>query len=207
MNQHPTDASGIPLRRRGSWLLLSVACLVAAGSALAAAAVATNQLSATSILKDIRNELHDYSKIQSASLLAMVSLEDNRPVYVDHALLVLQLPKGRWKLVNAIRQSKPSPVSPSWNPQWRPHDVRDAPYVAIQTFDHPPTREEMNRFLKVNEFQIESDQFFRVVERLVYDEAWKKVLGYTSGIQPLKRSSAGSPEGRNAGSSEQARGK
>ena len=198
MNHHPNNFSQSPHRRPISWLVVSVACLVAAGPAMAAATVATNQLSAVSILKDIRNEIHNYSRIQSANLLVVVSLEDDRPVYVDHALLLLQLPKGKWMLVHANRAAKPSPVLPTWNPKWQPATVTDSPRRFDRPFDHPPTREEVNRFLKDNEFQLESDKLFRVVERLVYDEAWEKALGYKSGIKPLKRSSTDPPTNKNA---------
>lgn len=176
---------------------MAAACVFPATAVRAAEPAGTNEVTAASIFQDIRNEIHDYHKVQTATLLIVVSLEDARPVYIDHALLVLQFPKEKWMLVDALREAKPSPVIPRWNPKWQPAIVTDSSRRFNRPFDHPPTREEVNQFLHDNRFQLESDQHYRVVARAVDDDAWETALGYRSDIAPLKRAEPTSPGDKN----------
>ena len=180
---------------------VATACLFAVATVTAAAPVNTNEVTAASILKDIRNEIRGNGKMQATTLLIMVSIEDDRPVYIDHALLVLQFPEGQWMLVHAQRAAKPSPFHASWNSKWRPFIVTDSLLRFYRPFDHSPTLDEVNLFLKDNQFQLESDDIYQVVAREVNEKAWEKSLGYKSGIKLLKHSSVVPPSDGNAGDS------
>jgi hypothetical protein len=175
------------------------ACVFAATAVMAAEPTGTKEVTAVSILQDIGNEIHDYNKVQASTLLLLVSTVDERPVYIDHALLVLQFPKGKWMLVHALRVPKPSPVGPRWSPKWQPLIVMDSARRFNRLFDHPPTRQEVKQFLQDNEFPLESDRSDRVVERVVDGEAWQKTLGYKSDIASLTRSAPTSPANQNVG--------
>jgi hypothetical protein len=143
----------------------------------ATAAADTNEVTAASILKDLAPD-ENYPG-QVATLLAFVAREDDRPWYADDALLVLQLPKGKWVLVHAVRNPKyPTGYrSGSGSTKWNMYHVMDAPHVGDRHFDHRPTRKEVDQFLKDNRWQSESDKFWRVVRRVVDEAAWQKVLG------------------------------
>jgi hypothetical protein len=153
--------------------LLSIA-LLAVGGGSAFAANDTNTVSAASILK----ELVGYGKPQTATLLAFVSREDDRPWYVDDALLVLQLRKGQWVLVHAVRNPRYPKNHKASSTAWLLHHVYDAPHVGDRYFDHRPTRPEVDQFLKENNWQFESDKLWRVVKRVVDEKAWQRVVGY-----------------------------
>ena len=158
-------------------MLLIPVWLLPAWTCPAAVPAATNGVTSVSILSDLR-----YGKVRTASLLAVVAREDDRPWYVDDALLVLQLPNHEWMLVHAVRNPKFPPGAPArrrvGSTKWHRYHVMDAPHVGDRRFNHPPTRKEVDRFLSDNEWQFESDKFWRVVRRFVDEEAWQRVLGY-----------------------------
>jgi hypothetical protein len=199
MNLYPTAVSRIRRRRTTAWLALWLVGSVAGGPAPSAAAAATNEVTAASIVHDLGYDKNDQGQV--ATLLAFVAREDRRPWYVDDALLVLYWPQGIWQLVHAVRNPK-YPKDYKFTPgstAWQLHHVYDAPSFAERSFDHPPTREEVNLFLKDNEFQFKSDRIFRVAERVFYDDAWEKVLGYRSEIKPIKRAVPASQADKNVG--------
>src|ERR1041384_7874061 len=83
----------------------------------------TNAVTAASILSDLHYES------SAAHLLAFISREDKRPWYVDNALLLLELPKGEWMLVHAVRNPK-YPAKLKRSPgRWHVHEVTDSPFV------------------------------------------------------------------------------
>lgn len=153
--------------------IVLVVFALAVWSGSAAIPADTNEVTSASILKDL-----GYGKVQTATLLTFISREDNRPWYVDDALLVLQLPKGEWMLVHAVRNPKFPKGHRGGSTRWHLHDVMDAPHVGDRRFDHRPARQEVDQFLKDNSWQFESDKFWRVARRLVDEEAWQKTLGY-----------------------------
>jgi len=183
--------------RRRLFVGLFLVGVLLAWTASADTAAETNVVTATSILKDL--DPHDGYRAQSATLLAFVAREDDRPWYVDDALLVLQLPKGKWVLVHAVRNPKypKGYQGGSSSTKWSLYDVMDAPHVGDRRFDHRPTRKEVNQFLKDNRWQFESDKYSRVVRRVVDDAAWQKVLGYQPIINSSKQHGAVPPTALN----------
>jgi hypothetical protein len=166
--------------------VLLMVCVLPVWIGSAATAAETNGVTATSILQDL--DPHDGYRAQSATLLAFVAREDDRPWYADDALLVLQLPKDKWVLVHAVRNPKyPKGYrGGSGSTKWSMYDVMDAPYVGDRHFAHRPTRKEVDQFLKDNQWQFTSDKYMRVVRRVVDADAWQKVLGYQPAVPPLK---------------------
>lgn len=153
-------------------------CFLGLGDSISTATEAelgTNRITAATVLADLH-----YPKPVAVHLLAFTSREDKRPWYVDDALLLLELPKNEWMLVHAVRNPRyPSDLKrkPS---KWTAHDVMDAPYVGDRTFKHRPTRREMDRFLKDNDWQAESDKYSQVIQSDVDEAVWQKILGYPS---------------------------
>ncbi len=168
-------------------------CVLTMWARSASAAADTNEVTAASILKDLASD-ENYTG-QIATLLAFEAREDDRPWYVDHALLVLQLPKGKWVLAHAVRNPKfpKGQKRVSRSTEWRLHHVEDAPFVGDRHFDHRPSRKEVDQFLTDNEWQFESDIPMRVVRQVVNEETWQKVLGYKPIIQAPKRRGAALP--------------
>ena len=156
--------------------VLTSICLFGLVSGSPGAAVITNDVNAAAILQ--AQDLQRYDGLQAATLLAFVSREDDRPWYVDDALLVLQLRKGRWVLVHAVRNPKYPPGHKGGSKEWVLYDVMDAPHVGDRYFDHRPTRWQVDQFLKDNQWPFTSDQAWRIVRRMVDADAWQRVLGY-----------------------------
>jgi hypothetical protein len=144
----------------------------------------TNAVTAASILSDLHYES------SAAHLLAFISREDKRPWYVDDALLLLELPKGNWMLVHAVRNPKYPAKLKRPAGRWHVHQVMDAPFVGDRCFNHRPTREEMREFIADNRLQFETDKFWIALNRVIDEKVWQTVLGYNSPV-------AGSPVGRN----------
>lgn len=156
-------------------------CLLSVSIGSAAAAAETNAVTATSVLKDL--DPHNNYRMQTATLLAFVASEDDRPWYVDDALLVLQLPKDKLVLVHAVRNPKYPPGHKGGSTAWGLHHVMDAPHVGDRYFDQRPTRQEVDQFLKDNQWKSESDKSWRVVSRVVNEQDWLRVLGYKPRVQ------------------------
>ena len=133
----------------------------------------TNTVSVAGMLKDL-----GYSNVKSSNLLAFISREDQRPWYVDDALLLLEFPKGRWTLVHCVR----NPRYPKGHPlagrvdKWGHHDVCDAPWAGNQHFNHRPTRVEIESFLKKTDWPTRDDKFWRITRQIVNEAAWPKKL-------------------------------
>ena len=162
--------------RKSLFVGLTVICLLGGLRGSIAAPATTNDVTAAAILKD--KDLNRYGRVQIATLLAFVSLEDDRPWYVDDALLVLQLPRGQWVLVHAVRNPKYPPGYKNGSTEWGLHHVMDAPHVGDRRFDHRPTRQEVDQFLKDNDWPFAGTLGRRIVKRMVDEDAWERVLGY-----------------------------
>ncbi|MBL9175571.1 MAG: hypothetical protein JNL10_18665 [Verrucomicrobiales bacterium] len=139
-------------------------------------AASTNTVAATSILKD--RDLRRYEGVRSATLLTWMSREDDRPWFVDDALLLLEMPRGRWVLVHAVRNPRFPPGHRGGSTEWGLHHVMDAPPAGDRRFDHLPTSGEMHRFLRDTAWPAPSDVSWRVLRRTVDTAAWKAALGY-----------------------------
>jgi hypothetical protein len=163
-------------RRRPLLVVLISICLFGIVGGSPAALADTNGVSATAILQG--KDLQRYEGVQAATLLALVSREDDRPWYVDDALLVLQFRNGRWVLVHAVRNPRFPRGHKGGSTEWVLYDLMDAPHVGDRYFNHRPTHKEVDQFLKDNRWQFAGDKFWRVVRRVVDEKAWKRVLGY-----------------------------
>lgn len=143
-------------------------------------APASPPVSAQAILKQIGR----YTKVQSVRLLAFISREDDRPWYVDDALLLVEFKSGKWAIAHAVRNPRFPKTSKQRGPgRWRFHDVCDAPWAGDQMYDHRPTRAEVQRFLKVTDWPAGDDKFWRVTKAYVDEDARK--AGWIEPVSPL----------------------
>ena len=126
------------------------------------------------ITKDIKGERPHRLVNPTYTLLAFVSLEDERPLYVEEALLLIK-DETRWILAHVVRTPRHADGRPG--SKWYHHHAFDAPWTGDRVFKEKPTKEEVSKFLKETRWQWHSDpDWFDVVGRAVNDEAWIKLL-------------------------------
>lgn len=171
-----------PILSRWRGLLLS-ACFVGLfgfclGAAIRGYALPSPDtlVTAESVLRS--KHLSHYGTLRASTLLEFVSREDSRPWYVDDALLLFELPYGRWVLVHAVRNPKPPSKAKARSTEWLLYHVMDAPHVGDRFFDHRPSRVDMERFLKDNDWPFGSTQGWRVVGRVRDADVWQRALGF-----------------------------
>jgi hypothetical protein len=122
-----------------------------------------------SIVQDLN--LHD---VKAPYLLAFSAQVDDRPLYVENALLAIELTNGGWQLFNVFRHPKETNLIP----HWYVFSVTDVPVVGARYYGRKPTREEVETFLKDAWWSFRATEGFRLVRGEVYSEVWKNVLGY-----------------------------
>lgn len=128
-----------------------------------------------SILRDLA-----WPPVKRSELLAFTSREDDRPWYVDDALLLLEEKQGSWVLVHAVRNPRfpPGHRGGSTLTRWGRYYVTDSPPVAERHFSRRPQPAEVEAFLKDNVWQAVTDRSWRVVRCDVDPALWQRVLGY-----------------------------
>jgi len=70
---------------------------------------------------------------------------DGRPLYVEDALVAVELPRNRWRLVHASRNPKDTVEA---RRRWEIMDVSDGNVTGSKDFKHRPTEHEVDAFLK-----------------------------------------------------------
>lgn len=122
----------------------------------------------------ILKQLGSYTRVQSVRLLAFISREDDRPWYVDDALLLVEFKSGKWVVAHAARNPRfPKTSKRQGASGWFFHNVCDAPWAGDQIYDHRPTRADVQRFLKVTDWPAADDKFWRITREYVDDAARK----------------------------------
>jgi len=147
--------------------LLSVSFL----PALAAppALVSTNAVTADSIVRDA-----GYADVKTPILLAFLAEVDNRPLYVEDALLAMELTNHNWRLANVYRH----PKERADFRHWMVATVTDTPYTGKQDYDHRPTEADVEKFLKDTWWEFRASRNFRLLRGEVYSDNWKRAFGY-----------------------------
>jgi hypothetical protein len=127
---------------------------------------------ALSIAQDLR-----YRDIDQVYLLAFSSKVDDRPLFVEEALIAVKSKSGKWGLAYAYRQPKESEVGAN---HWHLSGVADAHQYPSRDFDHRPSKDEVERFLDDSwwRFRALATGEFRVIRGMVFTETWEKVFGY-----------------------------
>ncbi len=109
-------------------------------------------------------------------LLAWTIIEDNRPLYVESALVWIRGKRGEepfWMLAHVYRH----PREESHAVGWSLSRVYDAPQIATKTFYYPPTDLEIDAFLKDTGWSFDANSGFRLLDRGLCTQAWKAVTG------------------------------
>lgn len=122
----------------------------------------------------IVNEI-GYDDVKIAYLLAFKAQEDNRPLYVESALLATELTNNHWRLTHAFRHPK-KPASHSR--QWSVSLVMDSYHIGSRDFETRPTGTDVEDFLRDTWWEFEARGSFRLISGEVYGEAWEDALGY-----------------------------
>jgi hypothetical protein len=129
----------------------------------------TNGITADSIVHDLK-----FKDSIKTHLLAFVSRVDDRPHYVDSALLVMELPNNRWRLVHAIRHPKSGSTNrEAWHVTFGSEDQN---IRGSEVYDHPPTALDMGPFLLRSSYSFDEWQGYHTLHSALYTETWEKVL-------------------------------
>lgn len=106
-----------------------------------------------------------------ARLLAWYVIEDDRPLRNDNALLMVEdtaASPARYTLVSVYRHA----TNREWNTAGSFHD----PTEPLRTFDHRPTRDEIDAFLAQADWTF-ADAWGRVIAGNVLDDEWRAATG------------------------------
>jgi hypothetical protein len=137
---------------------------------------------ARSIAEDI-----GYQGIDKAYLLAFKSEIDERPLFVESALIAVKLKPGNWWLAHVYRHPRDSHVGAL---RWNLSAVRDAPFTPEMEFRHQPSKYEVETFLRDTWWEFSPSDHFRLLRARVFSDTWEKVLGYRPNHQFSGRNSA-----------------
>ena len=143
---------------------------VAQGGTNAVAPGVSNAVTASSVVFDL-----GYNNVTNAYLLALVSTVDERPLYLDDALLAVQLANGRWRLVHACRNPEDRREA---HRRWVEFTVEDSNIPRFRDLDRVPTPLDVAEFIEDSSFHFRPDKGYRLIKGEVFYDTWKKALGY-----------------------------
>ncbi len=128
--------------------------------------------SARSIAQDL-----GYRDIDEAYLLSFSSMVDDRPLFVESALVAVKMETGKWGLAYVYRHPREKEEGAN---RWRLSEVADAHQCPSREFVHRPSRDEVERFLVDSwwRFRLSASPGFRLVRDRIFSETWEKALGY-----------------------------
>jgi hypothetical protein len=123
--------------------------------------------------------LHDTARMHACApgsapsvLLAWYVMQDDRPLRNDYALVLVEdvsAKPPRFTIVQAVRHSK----NREWNVS--PGSAHSKTEV-IRSFDHRPTRQDLDAFLAQSDWQFDDD-WGRVIAGNVLDAQWRAATG------------------------------
>ena len=116
-----------------------------------------------------------------AHVLAFMAEIDDRPLYVESALVAFELPGGGWRLAHVFRH----PDEELWK-NWGLSCVLDAPFVASADFEHTPTKKQAEQFIRDTWWHSRPDTDFRLLRRDFFRERWQSSFGYVPHIPRSK---------------------
>jgi len=134
------------------------------------AAVGTNTATGEYIVREL-----EYRDVRTPYLLAFKAQVDDRPLYVESALLAMELTNKTWRFVHVYRHPK---ERVEHFHHWKVAAVTDVPYTGSQDFDRRPTKTEVEKFIRDTWWEFRASRDFRLVRGEVYSDTWKKALGY-----------------------------
>ena len=116
-----------------------------------------------------------YQQASRSHLLGFRAEVDDRPLYVEAALVAFELPNSTWRMAHVFRR----PDEDLWK-HWEVADGIDAP--GVLDLDHRPTRKETEQFLRETRWHSGPDQWYRLVRSDEFHETWREVFGYVPSI-------------------------
>jgi hypothetical protein len=127
-----------------------------------------------SVAWSIANDLR-FKNVKRPHVLAFQALRDNRPSYLENAILATEMSEAKWSLAHAFRASATG--------TWQISHVYDVPHTGLAVFDHMPTEKEVDTFLKDTwwEFNLKPTRRFMgylLLRGEVFAEEWQSALGY-----------------------------
>jgi hypothetical protein len=128
--------------------------------------------SAKTICRDL-----EYEGVREAYLLAFEVEVDDRPLYVEAALIAVKLDGDIWRLSCVHRHPKEKRKDSN---AWRLSVIYDVDQSPSEDYNHRPTEAEVDAFLKHAwwKFAADADGGFRLLQGKVFAETWENVLGY-----------------------------
>jgi hypothetical protein len=115
--------------------------------------------------------VHDKSlsaQVQTARVLAWEITKDDRPLIVERALVWLAFKNKRWTLTHLYHHPQDGPKA-----DWHVAMVYDVPYVGSDSYGAPPTKAQLDDFLKQTWWHFKPESDWKLVDSEVCAEAWK----------------------------------
>jgi len=131
--------------------------------------------SARSIAQDL-----GYRDLDEAYLLAFVSEIDDRPLFVELALVAVKMKMGTWRLAHVGRNPRETYKEAR---RWRLRYIYDAHLSPSRDFGQRPSKDEVERFLHDSRWKFSAFPEFRIVRGRVFCETWERALGYRTNHQ------------------------
>ncbi len=106
--------------------------------------------------------------VQTARVLAWEITEDDRPLRVERALVWIVFKNQRWTLTHLYRHPQDGPAA-----KWHVSMVYDVPYAGSESFSAPPTRAQLDGFLKATWWHFKPERDWKLLDSEVCADAWK----------------------------------
>jgi hypothetical protein len=122
-----------------------------------------------------------YKGARHTYLLALVKAVDDRPLYLDRALVALEYPWDQWRLVYACRNPK---SKRDWDRKWHEFFMSDMHVIGSKYFRHRPSRKEVEGFLVASNWHYEAAEHFRMITSEVFTNEWRVVFKFDPVANP-----------------------
>jgi len=121
-------------------------------------------------LSEIIDEVYGI-KNASGHILAWKTQEDERPLYVESLIAVIEIDKTRYLLAHLFRHPRER------NSRWRESVITDVAYVGSRSFSHPPTQMELLSFLEDTWWSFTEEPGWKILDVGLDAEKWKNLTG------------------------------
>lgn len=142
------------------------------------------------LAREIFGDRH-FAGVRNVHILAFKSQVDDRPWWVDHALVVVEMSRGRWELWHLAR----NPRSNGKRSPWTESHVTDSTQRGSRSYDHRPTAADLKEFVSLSYWSFAADPPFRLIRGTVDDALCRAVLGFESGYRFPEPSPPSRPAG------------
>ena len=119
-------------------------------------------------LSEILDEVYGMTSA-SGHILAWKVKEDDRPLYVESFIAVIEVDKTQYLLTHLFRHPR------GHDSRWMETVVTDAPHVGSRSFDHPPNQMELLGFLGDTWWSFTEDPDWRILDVGLNTEEWENL--------------------------------